>query len=431
LSQRLARGAFWILAGTGLARGLGLLGSIAMARLLGAEQFGELGVIQSTVGLFSVFAGLGLGLTATKHVAEFRNTDPARASRILALSSRVAWGCGLLFALALAALADPLAERSLSAPHLTPLLRISAVLIWLGAVNGAQTGALSGLEAFKAIARVNLRTGLAACVLMILGVLLAGLTGAVWSLVASLALNCLLNHFALRAEARRAGLTLTLRGGAEAEEWRLLWSFSVPAMLCSVMILPVNWVGLTLLAHQSGGYSELGIFNAANQWRTSILFVPQALAGIALPTLANLKQTGCRRQYVKVFWSNVGLIGAVASGIALAVVGASGWIMRTYGNGFSQGRMTLVLLSLAAIVMSVNQALGADVISQGRMWAGLIGNLVWAVTFLSLAWWLVPRQGALGLAMASLGSYPIQSVCLLALNLQTSAEPIPPNTRQV
>jgi len=37
--------------------------------LLGTVGFGELGVIQSTVGMFGVFAGLGLGMTATKYVA--------------------------------------------------------------------------------------------------------------------------------------------------------------------------------------------------------------------------------------------------------------------------------------------------------------------------------------------------------------------------
>src|SRR5438874_439136 len=38
LGRRLARGAFWLLAGAGLARGLGLLASMVTARLLGTTQ---------------------------------------------------------------------------------------------------------------------------------------------------------------------------------------------------------------------------------------------------------------------------------------------------------------------------------------------------------------------------------------------------------
>jgi O-antigen/teichoic acid export membrane protein len=413
LGARLVSGAFWILLGTGLARGWSLLASMAVARLLGTEEFGQLGVIQSTVGVFSAFAGLGLGLTATKHVAEFRQSDPVQAGRILNLSFRVAVFSGLALAVVMAVLAGPLAQHTLGAPQLEGLLRISAIMILLGALNGAQTGALTGFEAFKSIALVNLRTGLASCVLLVLGVLLAGVIGAVWSLVATLGVNCLLNHYALRAETRRAGVPRT---GIGVAEWRLLWTFSLPAMLCSVMIVPVNWVGVTFLIHQPDGYSEMGWFNAANQWRNAILFVPQALAGIALPALASLRLSNERQQYAKVFWSNVLLIGSVALGIALLVIAASGWIMQSYGAAFIPGRMTLILLALSAVVMAVNQVLGADMISHGRMWAGLFCNSVWAGSFLGLAWWLVPHHGARGLALAILGAYPIHSVCLLVLN---------------
>ena len=51
-------------------------------------------MIQSTVGMFGVFAGFGLGLTATKHVAEFRQSDPDRAGRIIGLSGLFAIGPG-------------------------------------------------------------------------------------------------------------------------------------------------------------------------------------------------------------------------------------------------------------------------------------------------------------------------------------------------
>lgn len=49
-----------------------LVVTVTVARLLGNAVCGELGIIQSTVGMFGVFAGFGLRVTATKHVAEFR-----------------------------------------------------------------------------------------------------------------------------------------------------------------------------------------------------------------------------------------------------------------------------------------------------------------------------------------------------------------------
>ncbi|NOZ40854.1 MAG: oligosaccharide flippase family protein [Planctomycetes bacterium] len=71
------------MAGAVISRGLMLVASILVARMLGKTVYGELGMIRSTVGMFGVFAGFGLGLTATKHVAEFRESDPERAGRIV------------------------------------------------------------------------------------------------------------------------------------------------------------------------------------------------------------------------------------------------------------------------------------------------------------------------------------------------------------
>src|SRR5438105_966213 len=119
LGYRLAKGAFWSLAGTVVSRGLALFAWILVPRMLGTTAFGELGIIQSTIGLFGTFAGLGLGLTATRYVAEFRVKDPARAGRVIAFSTLTANLTGLAASIALLVLAPWLAVNMLAAPHLT------------------------------------------------------------------------------------------------------------------------------------------------------------------------------------------------------------------------------------------------------------------------------------------------------------------------
>lgn len=86
LAYRLARGAFWSLIGGVGSRALTLVSSIIVARLLGKEGYGEVGMVQSTIGLFGVFAGFGLGSTATKYIAEYGIKDPEKAGRILNLT---------------------------------------------------------------------------------------------------------------------------------------------------------------------------------------------------------------------------------------------------------------------------------------------------------------------------------------------------------
>ena len=181
-----------------------------MARLLGKEEFGELGIIQATIGMFGTLAGFGMGLTANKHVAEFKHTDPARAGRILGLASATAWLSSGVMALSLLFSAPALAARTLAAPHLAGLLQAGALLLFLSGLNGAQTGALSGFEAFKTIARISLISGVLTFPMMVGAAWNWGVTGAVWALIGSEAANCLLYFAALRAETSRASHSVYL-----------------------------------------------------------------------------------------------------------------------------------------------------------------------------------------------------------------------------
>src|SRR5271170_2903151 len=111
MGKRLAKGAFWTLVGSVAAKVLNLPISIFLVRLMGAGHYGELGMVSSSIELFGVFAGFGLAMTATKHVAEFRVKDPVRAGRILALSNITAVLTGGLFSVVLFFAAPWLASK--------------------------------------------------------------------------------------------------------------------------------------------------------------------------------------------------------------------------------------------------------------------------------------------------------------------------------
>ena len=141
-----------------------------------------------------------------------------------------------------------LAEHTINAPHLAGVLRIGALILFIDALNGAQTGALSGFEAFRTIARVNLFVGLISFPLLVAGAYFGGLTGVVWALAINLGVNWVLNHLALRRESRRYGVPFTLRGCGS--EWPVLWRFSLPTALTFALPGPVNWLGAALLVNR-------------------------------------------------------------------------------------------------------------------------------------------------------------------------------------
>jgi len=405
---RLAHGTFWSMMGAGASQSLMLLTSIISARILGKQQFGEFGIINNTIGMFSVFAGFALGMTATKYVAEFRRKDPFKAGRIVALSSLVAMGTGAAVALVLLVIAPWLASETLAAPQLTGLLRISAGFLFFGALSGAQTGALAGFEAFRTIARVNIMTGLVSFPLIIGGVYLFGLQGGVSGLVVSSAANCLMNTIALRAEARRAGIPIGYAGCGS--ERHVLLGFSMPAVLAGIMFNPVNWACAAMLVNQPDGYANMGVFSAANAWQKAILFLPGCLNAIALPMLSDFYGSGKRGDYKKALWYNIALNGGSAIIVASAITLVSSYIMRSYGSGFVEGRNVLIILSFSAVLISINSVAGSAIASAGRTWFGFLFNLLWGVALICSAYFLIPLYGATGLALATLFSYMLHSV---------------------
>ena len=403
LRGRFARGAVWSLIGAAIAQGANLAASVITARLLGRDQFGEYGIIQSTVGMLGVFAGLGLGLTATKYVAEFRNRNPQRAGRIIALSSAVAIVSGALLALCLLAYAEPLAAKTLNAPALSAELRIASVLLFFNALNGAQTGALSGFEAFRDIARINLIRGLVTFPVTVAAVLLWRLPGAIWALAVTAAVTCLLSQVALRRQCKALGIHTRLWSGWT--ERRVLWTFSTPAFLSGALVGPAIWAANTMLVNQPGGYAEMGLFGAASQWRNAIAFVPSVLAQFALPILSNLNGARDTSRYGKALRWNLILTAAAATAVAIPVALGAPLIMRLYGHGFQQGWLVLVLSAATAVISCINVVAGTAILSAGSVWVGFVFNGMWAAVLLAGCYRLIPTHLALGLAGSMLAAY--------------------------
>jgi len=403
IGYRLAHGAFWSTIGAGLPQALMLVTSIIIARILGREHFGEYGIVFSTVGMFNVVAGFGLGTTATKYVAELRHTDSARTGRIIAMSILVAIGTGLLASVILLCIAPLLARQTLASTHISPYLRIGTGLILFGAINGAQVGALAGFEAFKVIARINLVAGIFSFPLILAGAYFIGLPGALAGQVVAQAVTCLINNLALRKLARESGIPLGYAGCWQ--ERSVLVRFSLPAVLSGIMVSPVNWVCAAILVNQPHGYSEMGIFNAANSWQKAILFIPASIGAITLPILSQLHGANERKEYRKTLAYNVILNGGAALTTFAMVSIFSKVIMRSYGPSFEIGYGVLILLCFSSVLISVDSVIGNAIASANKMWFAFVFNTMWGIAYIAFVFVFVPRFGAMGLALANVSAY--------------------------
>lgn len=385
-----------------------LISSVVAARILGKAGYGELGIIQTTIIMFGVLAGMGLGATTTRYVAQYRLTDPERASAIISMSRIISWITSIIMAIALLATAPWLASHSLNAPSLSPSLRLGALLLLFGGINGAQTGALTGFEAFRSVALIGVGSGLASLILMTLGAFLGGVPGALGGLIVSLAGTCAANWYFLGQEMNRA--KIPPHPQHPWSELKTLWIFSLPAMLLSMLVIPGNWLSTAVLARQPGGYAELGCYSVAAQWRNLIIIIPTALGGAVFPMLADLYGKGDTAGYKKTVWANLISTSTVAGLGALAVGLLSPFIVRAYGHEFSDASQVIILMAISGFLIALNSVAGNVIMSQGKIWIGCVFCSLLVAILIGTSYLMVPRFGAVGLAYANIAAYSLHTL---------------------
>jgi len=115
----MASGTFWFICGSLGVQFAGMITGILCARILGQSGFGKLNLLRSTILMFGVLAGSGLGVVATKYVAEFRDSRPEHAGRLLGLLFQFSIIIGSLALLVCMILASPLALWAMGAIELS------------------------------------------------------------------------------------------------------------------------------------------------------------------------------------------------------------------------------------------------------------------------------------------------------------------------
>lgn len=411
LRKRFISGAFWSLLGAIVSRGLTLLASVIVARLLHPVGFGKLGIIQSTVGLVGAFAGAGLGLTATKYVAEHRSTDTLKTGIYAALSLRIAVISGLIASGVLFVASGWIAGVVLGQGGLAQDLRISALLVLFAAINGVQLGVVAGLEDFRTMALMNTLRAIVLFITLVVGCYLYGLDGAVAGLAGAEALAAGVNQLALRHSCSKRAIPLR-HHHLPRGELRALAHFAVPTLLASLVISPAFWLSNLIMFQQPAGARALGVFNAADRWRQVLLFLPGSLATIILPMLSNLRGTRDSANYRRVLRLNLLANLVVVAVPATVVIAAAPLAMSAFGAEYRSGSTALTILSLSAIAMVLNNLLQSALVSMGYAWRRVALDALLAALLGLLSWWLIPRFQVDGMAWANLGAFIVVIVPL-------------------
>lgn len=397
----LFKDSMWSLIGSAVGRGLSLIAGILVARFLGKDLYGEYGIIKTTLIYIEVFSTFGLGFTATKYIADFKNGNPSRVSSVSKATLSITLATSGFMALMVLIFAKQIAII-IDAPHLYNTLRITAAGIIVNAINNAQIGILSGFAEFKSIAKNTTIAGIITFILTVILTYYFGLNGAVIALVISYGTQCLLNNISVRFCVNQYAKPV----GSQKGLYKELLTFSFPIALQESLYSIVNWV-ISFMLIKMCGYGELGLYSAAAQWAAIISFIPSILRNVTLSHLSSNtdNQTAHNRTLKAMLMVSVGSTTVMFLFILLFL----NLVCSFYGETFEGLKSVLIAQTFCAIVISTSNVYAQEFMSRGKNWAVFICRFTRDLIALVIAFFII-------LSIHSSGAL-VLSVSVLVMNI--------------
>jgi O-antigen/teichoic acid export membrane protein len=313
-----------------------------------------------------------------------------------------------------------LADAMLNAQHLAFALMIGAGFLFFSSINGYQTGALSGLEAYGSLAKAGVASGISAEAAISFGAWWGGLNGALIGLSISAFIRCVIHNRWLHSESRAHGIKPQYRGSFSQEK-AIIYKFSLPAALAGYYSMPMIWLANSFLVRQPGGYGEMALYASSSYIRMLVLFIPQVINNVSLSILNNIKGSGDQKRYKRAYRSNVFvvLLSTLTGGLVIGLFGD--FILGVFGKDFSGGKVVLQILMISTVFEGIAVGLYQHLQVQEKIWLSFfLINVPRETVFVVLAFIVVPVQGAVGLSVAYTLSWllTLAVICMLVYREQ-------------
>lgn len=386
--------------------------------MLTISEFGEFGMIKSTIDNFLIFASLGIGLTTTKYVSEFKDQQKSKAGSLLGASISLVLIFSIIVAIFIWSFSGMVAIRFLNNPGLqTPLIIGGFTLVFI-ALNGTQTGALLGLQAFKINSVSNIFQGSLIFLGLCIGGYMAGVKGALVGNLLGLIIASVVFQGMLSKEAGKQSVKIDLRNWKT--NIKLIVSFAIPASLSTIIVAPAIWLQNVLLVNEKSGFEELGIYSGIMIFSTAIQMFNNAIGNVLLPIfLSKSEEKSTKKEFFNYFGSWI-----ISIVLSIPLLLFPEILSFALGEKFD-GRQTTSILAISIIstlIVTSKGGIARDLILKNKMWLSVFSMGQWAFTSL-LAFSYLKCHGAIGLAVSNMLAYCINYVLFLPFFIYRKISP--------
>jgi PST family polysaccharide transporter len=378
-------------------RGLSLLTTIVLARLLAPADFGLVAMAAVVIGFIELFKDLG---TATA-VIQRKDSSQGLLASVFWLNA----GFGLAAAMVLYLLA-PLLGVFYREPQVTPIMQVLSLSFLLSGLSTLQMSLLERDLEFDKLARIEIGAALFAS---LVGITAAFLGQGAWSLVYQM----LAGNFLA---------TLLLWG---ASRWRPSWQFEW-AEIRSVMGFSLNLTGASIINYFTRnadklliglflGSQNLGYYDLAYRLMQFPLQGISAVIGRVMFPLYSRMQDDAG-QFGRTYLQVASVIALISFPLMLGLTALAGpFVLTLFGVAWMPVIPLLLILAPLGAVQSIATTVGSIYVAKGRTDWGLWVSIAWGL--------LIVLSFVLGLPWGILGVTASYAIMFLLLTYPAFAIP--------
>ena len=394
ISSKFISAVSWTTLASLVARASGLVVSILMARFLGSNALGMYTIVLATLGLFATFLNFGLGLTASKVVAQYYMKDPEKVGRVISLLFLTLVVAIFFGALIYWNLLPYISNHIYKIPKLFPVLKLSLLWLIIMCVNQLFESILAGLQGFKLLMLTNSILSLLNLPLILLAFYLGGSNVlsalvVVGTLTAILQLVLLL--FVVCLEAKKYGIVLSFQQLKPLIR-PVLFDFSVPAFIGKVMEQPLSWVAILLLVKLSGSISYVGGLTVITNIRTWLLYLPTMLVSVLIPLFTDIYHTRDISDFRRTLVFNQRFLWFTTFPFvvfALAIIRPM--IELFFGKSYEMFWLSGAIFLIWTILLPINEVNDRAMVAMGKMWLSLSFRIIYLVLLIIGLLTLIPK----------------------------------------
>jgi O-antigen/teichoic acid export membrane protein len=405
-------GSVWALSARVIGTGLGLVSSVIVARIYGAEIIGIVAVINSFLMITTIFSVFGTNTSILRlipeHLAKYSPSSAFQAYRkthYMVLIVSIFTAAIFFFS------ADLIADKVFSKPHLSYYFALASIFIIFKSMMELNTQAIRGLRLIRLYALILLLPQIFNLLFLISGSLLWHIRDVpVYAMLFGFTVTAIIGLFVIKFVFEKK---IKPEDTVCPMDRRTILSTSLPMFMSATMTFLIAQTGVLLLG-MFQGEEQVGYYAIAVKIATLSTFILQAVNSMAGPKFSELFHSGKLDDLFHVAQKSAKLIFIVVTPIVFFFLILGKPILGiVFGDEFSTAYPPLVILLLGQFVHAISGLTGVFLNMTGHQ--KVLRNIMLIAAFINIGLnlWLIPILSINGAALSAAVSISFMNLAVL------------------